>query len=171
MLLPMAAIILAIAPTGTDAFAGSAASQERRPQAMTDRHLATGTFDVTLTPTSEADAAIGSMAIAKTFHGDLEASSVGQMLAVRTAVANSAGYVAMERVTGRLAGRSGSFALQHSGTMDRGASSLSVAVVPDSGTGELSGISGEMEIRVDGGRHDYVFRYTLPQSEPAGTPR
>lgn len=124
---------------------------------------ATGTFEVTLTPTSEADAPVGAMAIAKTFHGDLDGSSAGQMLAVRSGVAGSAGYVAMERVTGSIAGRQGSFALQHSGTMDRGAQSLSVIVVPDSGTGGLSGLSGAMEIRIEGGQHFYALRYSLPE--------
>lgn len=125
--------------------------------------VASGTFQVTLTPNGGADATVSSMIIAKTFHGDLEAQSAGQMLAIRTPVAGSAGYVAMERVTGRLRGTAGSFALQHSGTMDKGAASLSVSVVPDSGTGDLSGIRGQMEINVVDGRHDYFFRYTLPQ--------
>jgi hypothetical protein len=127
--------------------------------------VASGTFEVTLTPNGGAGAPVSSMIIAKTFHGDLEAQSAGQMLAVRTAVAGSAGYVAMERVTGRLRGRMGSFALQHSGTMDNGAASLSVSVVPDSGTGDLRGIAGQMEINIVGGRHDYILRYSLPQLE------
>ena len=125
-------------------------------------HVAKGNFDVQLTPTSAADAAVGAMSIAKTFHGDLDGTSSGQMLAVRTPVDGSAGYVAMERVTGTLAGHKGSFALQHSGTLDKGAASLSVSVVPDSGTDGLVGLKGTMDIIVSPGRHDYVFRYTLP---------
>lgn len=85
------------------------------------------------------------------------------MLAVRAPVHGSAGYVAMERVTGTLGGRRGAFSLQHSGTMARGVQSLSVTVVPDSGTEGLAGLAGEMEISIDGGKHEYKFRYTLPE--------
>ena len=130
--------------------------------AQMTEHVAKGNFDVQLTPTSTADAAVGAMSIAKTFHGDLDGTSTGQMLAVRTPVEGSAGYVAMERVSGTLAGHKGSFALQHSGTLDKGAASLSVSVVPDSSTEGLAGLKGTMDIIVSPGRHDYVFRYTLP---------
>jgi len=123
---------------------------------------AIGTFDVQLTPTSAPDAAVGTMAIAKTFHGDLAGTSEGQMLAVRSAVAGSAGYVAMERVTATLGGKHGSFALQHSGSMDRGEKSLSVTVVPDSGTDDLVGLTGSMGIEIEDGRHLYRLRYSLP---------
>ncbi len=123
--------------------------------------MATGSFDVTLTPAGTPDAPIGMMTIAKTFHGDLAGTSAGQMLAVRTGVEGSAGYVAMERVTATLAGHTGSFALQHSGTMDKGAQSLSVTVVPDSGTEALAGLTGSMDIRIEGGKHHYSFRYSL----------
>ncbi len=128
---------------------------------MTEARAA-GTFEVKLTPVGAADDPVGAMSIDKTFHGDLEAQSVGRMLAVRTPVEGSAGYVAMERVTGSLAGRKGSFALQHTGTMTRSTPTLSVTVVPDSGTGELTGLTGAMDIVVEGGRHAYVFRYGLP---------
>jgi hypothetical protein len=123
---------------------------------------AVGTFDVKLTPIGTGNSPIGSMSIEKTFHGDLEGSSLGQMLAFRSDVKGSAGYVAMERVTGTLAGRRGSFTLQHSGSMDKGAQSLTVAVVPDSGTEDLVGLGWTMNIIVDAGKHDYRFRYTLP---------
>ena len=123
---------------------------------------AAGTFDVKLTPTEAGDSPIGSMSIEKTFHGDLKGSSVGQMLAFRSNGKGSAGYVAMERVTGTLGGKQGSFTLQHSGSMDKGAQSLTVTVVPDSGTEELVGLAGTMNIIVDAGKHDYQFRYTLP---------
>lgn len=126
-------------------------------------HHAQGEFEVKLTPLNGPPDPIGAMSIAKTFRGGLEATSTGQMLAVRTPVEGSAGYVAMERVTGSLDGRQGSFALQHTGTMARNASSLSVTVVPDSGTEALAGLSGSMEIVVTGGRHTYDFRYTLPR--------
>ena len=129
---------------------------------------ARGTFDVTLTPQASeagADANVpGRLTLDKQFHGDLEGHSQGQMLAVRTAVGGSAGYVAMERVTAVLGGRRGTFALQHSGTMTRGAPALSVTVVPDSGTEELTGLSGTMEIVVSGGKHSYVFAYALGEA-------
>lgn len=125
---------------------------------------ATGEFEVQLTPDGAPDdAALASMAISKTFHGGLEGTSTGRMLAVHTPVKGSAGYVAVERVRARLGGRNGSFALQHSGTMTRGEPSLSITVVPDSGTEELAGLAGAMTIRIENGRHFYSFRYTLPQ--------
>jgi hypothetical protein len=103
------------------------------------------------------------MALDKQFHGDLEGTSKGQMLAVRSDVEGSAGYVAIERVTGTLKGRTGTFALQHSGIMNRGAPSLSITVIPDSGTGQLTGIAGTMTIDIAGGKHSYTFEYTLPE--------
>ncbi len=124
----------------------------------------TGPFDVKLVPETggmAAEAGIGSMALDKTYHGELDAIGKGVMLAVRTAVDGSAGYVAMERVTGTLRGRSGSFVLQHGGTMTRGAQSLSIQVVPDSGTGELAGLSGSMGIIIAGKAHTYEFEYSL----------
>jgi len=123
---------------------------------------ATGTFEVRLTPAESGDGPIGTLSIDKTFQGDLQGTSVGQMLAFRTPVEGSAGYVAMERVTGTLAGRHGSFTLQHNGLMDRGTPSLAVVVVPDSGTDGLSGLTGTMEIIVSPGRQDYRFHYRLP---------
>jgi hypothetical protein len=124
---------------------------------------ATGTFDVTLKPQTDenGDPTVGRMSIEKQFHGDLEATSKGQMLAVQGEVKGSAGYVAMERVTGTLSGRTGSFALQHTGTMNRGVPEQSVTVVPDSGTGELAGISGKMTIRIDAGKHFYELQWVL----------
>ena len=129
---------------------------------------ARGTFEVKLTPLAlddkSADATLARMSIDKHFHGDLEAASKGEMLSAGTpGVKGSAGYVAMERVSGTLKGRSGTFILQHSGTMTRGAPQLSVTVVPDSGTGQLVGLAGRMEIKIDEGRHSYEFAYTLPE--------
>lgn len=123
---------------------------------------AVGTFDVKLTPMDDAGGGVSSMKIDKTFHGDIDGKSVGQMLAYRTDVNGSAGYVAIERVTATLAGRTGSFTLQHHGLMGSGSQSLTVVTVPDSGSGGLAGIAGEMDIIVTPGRHDYKFRYTLP---------
>jgi flagellar basal body rod protein FlgG len=124
---------------------------------------ANGTFEVKLTPQqTEAEApAVGRMSIDKRFQGDLEATSKGQMLAAVTSVKGSAGYVAIEHVTGSLHGRSGTFTLQHSGTMTRGAPQLTVGVVPDSGTGELAGLAGTMAITIADGKHSYDFEYTL----------
>jgi hypothetical protein len=126
---------------------------------------ATGTFDVKLTPQDDKsdDATLARMTIEKQFHGDLEGSSKGQMLTAATSVKNSAGYVAIEKVTGTLHGRSGSFILQHNATMNRGAPQLSLTVVPDSGTGQLTGITGSMTIKIDNGKHSYGFDYTLAE--------
>ena len=104
------------------------------------------------------------MSLDKQFHGDLDATSKGEMLAANTEVKGSAGYVAMERVTGKLHGRSGTFVLQHSGTMNRGSPQLSVTVVPDSGTDQLEGLVGKMAIKIEGGKHFYDFEYTLSET-------
>lgn len=127
---------------------------------------ASGTFEVKLTPQPADDyadgAALGRLSIDKQFRGDLEGTSRGQMLTGMSSVKGSAGYVAVERVSGTLAGRRGTFILQHSGTMTRGAPELRVHVVPDSGTDELAGLVGTMTIDASGGRHAYTFDYTLP---------
>jgi Protein of unknown function (DUF3224) len=128
---------------------------------------ASGTFDVKLTPQAaeDGDAGLGRMAIDKQFHGDLEGTSKGFMLSsAATVVKGSGGYVAMERITGTLKGRTGSFVLQHSGTMTRGTPHLSVTVVPDSGTGQLEGLTGTMAIKIEQGKHSYDFDYTLPET-------
>ncbi|HEX4076115.1 MAG TPA: DUF3224 domain-containing protein [Candidatus Acidoferrales bacterium] len=127
---------------------------------------ARGTFEVKLTPQpaddAGADAAVGRMSIDKQFHGDLEGTSKGQMLSAMGSVKGSAGYVAMEKVTGTLHGRGGSFVLQHSGTMNRGVPQLLVTVVPDSGTDQLAGLTGTLAIIIDSGKHSYDFEYSLP---------
>ncbi len=126
------------------------------------QHQAKGTFDVKMAPPADDTADVGRMTLDKTFHGDLEASSIGQMIAVRTPTEGSAGYVAMERVTGTLDGKKGSFALQHFGTMNRGKQHLRIEIVPDSGTDGLAGISGTLDIIIEKGAHSYVLYYTLP---------
>ena len=127
---------------------------------------ASGPFDVKLTPQESADAAVGRMSIDKQFHGDLEATSKGHMLmASSSSVQGSAGYVAIERVTGTLNGRRGSFYLQHSGTMTRGAGDLTITVIPDSGTDDLTGLTGRMNIIIADGKHSYDFEYTLPDKQ------
>ena len=127
---------------------------------------AAGSFEVKLTPQPPGeDLVLGRLALNKEFHGDLEATSKGQMLAFSSSVKGSAGYVAIEQVTGRLLGKQGSFVLQHNGIMTRGDGQLSVTVVPDSGTDNLVGLSGSMRIDIADGKHSYVFDYTL--SDPA----
>jgi hypothetical protein len=129
--------------------------------------LARGPFEVKLAPQKADNAQAegsghGRMSIDKRFQGDLEATSQGEMLSFMSTTKGSAGYVAIERVTGSLGGRQGSFMLQHSGTMNRGAPELSITVVPDSGTGELTGLSGSMKIVITpDGKHSYEMAYTL----------
>ena len=126
---------------------------------------ATGTFEVKMTPLSWSDASpdptFGRFALDKLFHGDLEASSQGQMMTAGTVEKGSAGYVALEKVTGTLNGRQGSFVLQHNGIMNRGIPQLTVAVVPDSGTAALVGLSGTLTILRADGKHSYEFDYSL----------
>jgi hypothetical protein len=129
---------------------------------------ATGEFEVKLTPAAladkAADANLGRMSIAKQFHGDLEGTSKGEMLTAATSVQGSGVYVAIERVTGALQGRKGSFALHHTGVMTRGTPELSITVVPDSGTDQLVGLTGTMTIKITDGKHSYDFGYTLPET-------
>jgi Protein of unknown function (DUF3224) len=129
---------------------------------------ATGTFDVKVIPEGTDDKAEGStlgrMSLDKQYHGDLDGTSKGQMLTAGTDIKGSAGYVAMERFTGTLNGRKGSFVLQHTGTMNRGALQLSITVVPDSGTDQLAGLTGKLAIIIADGKHSYDFEYTLPDA-------
>jgi hypothetical protein len=143
-----------------------AQTQSQRPaakqgKAMTNR--ASGTFEVKLNPQDEgAEAAVGRMTLDKQFQGDLVGTSKGQMLmASSSSVKGSAGYVAIEKVTGTLNGRSGSFYLQHGGTMTRGVGELTITVIPDTGTDQLAGLRGKMDIIIEGGKHSYVFEYAL----------
>jgi Protein of unknown function (DUF3224) len=124
---------------------------------------AAGTFDVKLTPQPRESEnwAPARMTIDKQFHGDLEAVGKGEMLSEMTAVQGSAAYVAIERVTGKLRGRSGAFVLQHSATMTRGVPQLSITVVPDSATDDLVGLTGRMAINIEAGKHSYEFEYAL----------
>jgi hypothetical protein len=131
------------------------------------KNIATGTFLVKLAPQKPDSPAaeksgVGRMSIDKQFQGDMEGVSHGEMLSFLTPEKGSAGYVAMERVEATLQGRTGTFVLQHNGTMTRGEPQLTVSVVPDSGTEGLAGIVGGLTIRIEGGRHFYTFEYTLP---------
>jgi Protein of unknown function (DUF3224) len=141
------------------------AQSPRQKEALVTNHAA-GPFDVKVTPQDDktGDAALSRMALDKQYHGDLEATGKGQMLTAGTDVKGSGAYVAIERVTGTLGGRTGSFILQHSGTMRQGAPQLTISVVPDSGTGQLAGIAGAMNIIIAAdGKHSYDFEYTLPK--------
>ena len=127
---------------------------------------ASGTFEVKLSPQEDdfaTAAGLGRITIDKTFQGDLAGSSKGQMLAAMTEVKGSAGYVAIERVTGTLHGHQGSFVLQHNGIMDRNSPQLSVVVVPDSGTDALVGLTGKMAINIADGKHSYEFEYSITE--------
>jgi len=127
---------------------------------------ASGSFDVKITPQKDegvGDASIGRMGIDKVYHGDLEGTGVGQMLAgMASEVKDSGAYVAIERVRGTLHGRKGSFAVHHRGIMTRGAQDLLITMIPDSGTEELKGIAGTMTIEIKDGKHFYAIDYTLP---------
>jgi hypothetical protein len=126
---------------------------------------ASGTFDVKINPlapyNTSADAKLARMSIDKQFHGGLEATSQGEMLSAGTNIKGSAGYVAIERVTGTLNGRSGGFVLQHNATMNRGSPFLNIVVIPDSGTGELVGLTGTMQIIIEKGKHSYELQYSI----------
>lgn len=129
---------------------------------------ATGTFEVKrmpLTTYNQDDKSLARFSLDKQFHGDLDATSKGEMLSAGNS-ATSGGYVAIEKITGTLKGRSGSFVLQHNVTLDQGKPHIHISVVPGSGSGELNGLRGEMDIIIEGkvesGKHSYVFAYTLP---------
>ena len=127
--------------------------------------IAKGSFTVEMKPQAEPGVvdgvSLGRMSLDKRFEGDLAATGRGEMLTALTPVQGSAGYVAIERVSGRLHGKSGGFVFQHTGTMTRGAQQLSITVVPDSGTGELSTIAGSFKLQIVDGKHFYEFEYTL----------
>lgn len=124
---------------------------------------ATGTFEVKLVPQTtegfDEGGALGRMTIDKVFTGDIEGTSKGQMLMAMATVKTSAAYVAVERVTGSVHGRKGTFAMHHTGVMNRGTPSLAVVIVPDSGTEELAGISGALNIIIEKGVHSYELDY------------
>lgn len=121
----------------------------------------TGEFDVKIVPIDTGDDKMGMMILDKHYHGDLNASGQGRMLTGMTDVKGSGAYVAIERVKGKLKGLEGSFLIHHTGLMSKGSQSLVIRVVPDSGTGDLAGIEGEMHIKIADGKHFYRFEYTL----------
>ena len=158
-------VVIVIVLISVASLAQSAAAS---PKEVLVSHHAAGPFEVKLAPQDDKsdEPLLGRMTLDKQYHGDLEGASKGQMLTGMTSVKGSAGYVAIEKFTGTLQGRSGSFILQHSATMTRGAPQLSITVVPDSGTGQLEGIAGKMRINIaDGGKHSYDFEYSLPGAQ------
>ena len=128
-------------------------------------HEISGEFDVKVSPVDTGDAKLGMMTLDKKYHGELDATAAGRMLTGMTDVKGSAAYVAMERVSGKLKGASGTFLLYHTGLMNKGAQTLSIRVVPDSGTGELAGIDGELHIKIADGKHFYRFEYSLGEAK------
>ena len=132
------------------------------------QHHASGSFTVKMLPQPPLDdsptpgATLGRLRLDKAYEGDLQAVAVGQMLSALTLTVGSAGYVAIEHVTGTLHGRAGSFVLQHTGLMTRGSKQLTITVVPDSGTDALLGLEGRLDIRIAEGQHFYAFDYALP---------
>jgi hypothetical protein len=165
-MLPLAAVLaaaLALAGAATPAVAG-----DDPQEATTMTRTARGDFEVKVAPVAQDDlpdgAAMGRYSLDKTYHGDLPATGKGEMLTAGTPVEGSAAYVAIEHVTGSLDGRKGSFILQHHGTMGHGEQHLEITVVPDSGTGELVGLAGSLEITIADGKHSYALEYTLPDA-------
>jgi hypothetical protein len=163
-----AAILAGLCGALAVTFAATAPAHSRPQKGANVTLHAKGTFEVQMTPQPGDDSAAG-VTISRTnldkqFHGELEGASKVQMLGTMTSVKGSAGYVAMERFTGTLAGRAGGFVLQHSGTMNRGTLQLSVTIVPDSGSGQLTGIYGSMTIEITEGKHYYDLAYTLPEN-------
>lgn len=145
---------------------GVPALSQTTPSAKEDTMQAHGSFDVKIVPQDDKlSDGINRMVLEKQYHGDLEGTSKGQMLAVGSAKSSGV-YVALEMFSGKLHGKTGSFALHHTGIMTKGAPSLTIAVVPDSGTGQLTGISGKMTINIaPDGKHSYDFEYTLPAAQ------
>jgi hypothetical protein len=160
ILMLICALVFNVAGVFTQTQSQPKAKQEKP---MTNR--ASGTFEVKLNPQDQgADIPVGRMSIDKQFQGDLAGTSKGQMLmASSSSVKDSAGYVAIEKVTGTLNGRRGSFYLQHNGVMTRGVGELTITVIPDSGTDQLVGLRGRMNIIINGGKHSYEFEYTIAE--------
>jgi len=170
-LTPWSKTLVAVILLTSGSLAGCSLSRSTsvaKPETARTRQ-ASGLFEVTLTPEGLPDASegttLGRMSIDKTFHGDLEATSKGAMLSVRTSIEGSAGYVAIERVSGTLHGRNGGFVLQHSAMMSRGIPRLTMEIVPDSGSGELKGLSGTMTINIVDGKHFYELVYALQATD------
>ncbi|MGA2560195.1 MAG: DUF3224 domain-containing protein [Terracidiphilus sp.] len=166
LLIRLGSVCLCVAiPFAATVHAQTNPSKLLRKDPVMTRH-AEGTFDVKTTPLAADEATngtlIGRYSLVKQYHGSLDATSKGEMLGAGDPSSGNAGYVAIEQVTGTLDGHTGSFALQHIGAMEGGSYKLSVAVVPDSGTAQLTGLSGTLTIIIANGKHSYTFEYTLP---------
>ena len=148
--------------------AGRASADDTTEKGPAMTLSAHGTFDVKVAPLEQQPypdgQSLGRYALDKQYHGELEATAHGEMLTAATPTEGSAAYVAVERVEGALAGRRGSFLLQHAGKMAHGEQWLTITVVPDSGTGELVGLEGRLDIQIVQGRHDYQLAYSLPDT-------
>ena len=171
LVLPVGVVGLLLAGVGARAQTAATTTQEAEAG---QSQRASGTFDVKVTPVAgpEGSLASGRLTAEKTFHGDLEGTSRGEMWTAETGVKGSAGYVAIEKVEGTLRGRKGSFTLLHQGTMRQGSDfRIAIVVVPDSGTGDLGGLGGRMTIVIEGGKHSYEMDYTLPDAAQATTRR
>lgn len=131
-----------------------------------NRHMEkiTGEFEVKIVPSDTGDAQLGMMLLDKVYHGALQGTGKGRMLTGMTSVKDSAGYVAIERIEGELMGKRGSFIIQHSGLMSQGKQSLTIRVIPDSGTDGLLGLEGEMQIRIVDRKHFYDFEFSFPKT-------
>jgi hypothetical protein len=164
-----ASLLVSVVAAPLAAHAQASASKSLHKDPVMSLH-AEGTFDVKVTPLAADDAttgtSIGRYGLVKQYHGDLDAASRGEMMGAGDLAAGSAGYVAIEQVSGTLHGRSGSFALQHNSTMDAGNYNMSVTVVPGSSTGDLKGIAGTLTIIIAAGKHSYTFDYALPAVAP-----
>ena len=157
--------LIAIANINLMFAAMSLAQTSSSPKEALMSNHATGPFDVKVIPQDDksGDPLIGRMMLDKQYHGDLEATGKGQMLTAGSPAKGAGGYVAIEKVTGTLNGKSGSFVLQHSGTLANNVPQMTITIVPESGTGQLEGIAGKMTIKIDpSGKHSYDLEYTLP---------
>ncbi len=144
------------------------ADEPKKTQATEEKkymNMVSGEFEVKIVPVDSGDSQIGMMLLDKSYHGDLSATGKGRMLTGMTSVKGSAAYVAIERIDGELKGKRGTFLIQHSGTMTKDKQSLIIRVVPDSGTGDLEGLDGTMEIRIVERKHFYDFRYSMPEAK------
>ncbi len=155
-----AGLLLAIAASVSALPLPAAETVVSKEANMSDQ--ARGAFDVKIVPISGKEEALGRLSIDKVYHGDLDATGTGQMMASRDEKTGTGVYVAIETVTGTLKGRKGSFLLAHRGMMSAAGQDLNIVIVPASGTGALAGIAGDLEIIIEGGKHSYVLRYTLP---------
>jgi hypothetical protein len=159
------AILAILAAAAFELPRAESSEKNTKPREKPTMNEVSGEFDVKTIPVDTGDDKMGMMTLDKHYHGDLDGTAKGRMLTGMTEVKGSAAYVAIERVSGKLKGREGTFLLYHTGVMNKGTPSMDIRVVPDSGTGELAGIEGTMHIKIAGGKHYYRFEYRLGQKE------